>query len=170
MSRITDNNRLPEIAEVIKELNKYQLQVGIFAPEGSELFMIAMVNEYGIAIEVTDKMRAYLHYNGLHLKATTTHINIPERSFIRAGYDSIKSDVQKLVRGLLPRVLHLEMSPKDFYGVIGQYVEGQLHQFIASITEPPNHPYTVQGKGSSKPLINQGRLNQAITYRVVKRE
>jgi len=46
---------------------------------------IAWVHEFGYTIAVTPKMRAYLHHKGLHLKTTTTHIHIPERSFLRAA-------------------------------------------------------------------------------------
>lgn len=45
---------------------------------------IAAVHEYGCTIKVTDKMRAYLHYQGIHLKASTQFIRIPERSYLRA--------------------------------------------------------------------------------------
>ena len=45
---------------------------------------IAAVHEYGCTIRVTDKMRGYLHSQGLHLKKTTQFIRIPERSFLRA--------------------------------------------------------------------------------------
>jgi len=44
---------------------------------------IAAVHEYGCTIEVTPKMRAFLHYNGIHLKEATTYINIPPRPFLR---------------------------------------------------------------------------------------
>ena len=38
-------------------------------------------------------MRAYLHHNGLHLKNSTTQIKIPERAFLRNGYDEKKDEV-----------------------------------------------------------------------------
>lgn len=45
---------------------------------------IAALHEYGCTIAVTPKMRGYLHSQGLHLKASTNFIHIPERSFLRA--------------------------------------------------------------------------------------
>lgn len=45
---------------------------------------IAAVHEYGCTIRVTDKMRGYLHSQGLHLKQSTQFIRIPERSYLRA--------------------------------------------------------------------------------------
>ena len=49
---------------------------------------IAAVHEFGCTIKVTPKMRAYLHYNGLHLKASTQYINIPARPFIRPAIEN----------------------------------------------------------------------------------
>ena len=49
---------------------------------------IAAVHEYGCTIAVTPKMRAYLHYNGLHLKEETKYIHIPPRPFLRPVLDS----------------------------------------------------------------------------------
>lgn len=45
---------------------------------------IAAIHEYGCTIQVTPKMRGYLHSQGLHLKASTNFIRIPERSFLRS--------------------------------------------------------------------------------------
>ncbi len=44
---------------------------------------IAIVQEFGCTIRVTPKMRAYLHYQGLHLKESTEFIHIPARPFLR---------------------------------------------------------------------------------------
>lgn len=48
-----------------------------------DAIQIARVHEFGCTIEVTPKMRAFLHYEGIHLKASTTHIHIPARPFLR---------------------------------------------------------------------------------------
>ena len=162
------SNRIPSILAVVDELRNTRLEVGIFAPEGSEEYIIAMVNEYGANITVTDKMRGYLAGKGLHLKRTTTTIKIPERSFIRAGYEANKEGIERMVTGLLPNVIHGRMTPENFYGMIGEYIVGKLHEYVQAFSSPPNHPFTVQQKGSDHPLIDTGRLNQSITYRVVR--
>ena len=166
--RIKEVNNIPQILDVMNELERTKLQIGIFAEEGSELFIIAMVNEYGTSIKVTQKMRAYLHYQGLHLKASTTHIKIPERSFIRSGFEYGRKDIEDVVEKALPLVLSLRLSPDEFYKLVGEMAVGKIHEYIQQLDSPPNHPFTVKGKGSSHPLIDTGRLNQSITYRVVK--
>ena len=44
---------------------------------------IAAVHEFGCTIGVTPKMRAYLHHQGVHLKASTQYVHIPPRPFLR---------------------------------------------------------------------------------------
>lgn len=168
MSRIVDRNNVKVAVEALENLNKKRLEVGIFAPEGSELWIYAVANEFGATINVTDKMRAYLHYNGLHLKNTTTVITIPERSFIRAGFEANKDYMNDLIVQLLPSVLIGRMKVDEMYGIVGNAVVGRLHRYLVSLREPPNHPYTIKRKGSSNPLIDTGRLNQSITYRIME--
>ena len=57
---------------------------GSRSSSGGDLADIARVHEFGKLIEVTPKMRAYLHSQGLHLKPDTEYIVIPPRSFLRA--------------------------------------------------------------------------------------
>ena len=49
---------------------------------------IAAVHEFGCTIGVTPKMRAYLHHQGIHLRASTQYINIPARPFLRPTLQS----------------------------------------------------------------------------------
>lgn len=51
--------------------------------QDSEMVQIAAVHEFGCTIAVTPKMRAYLHYQGIHLRKETTYIHIPARPFLR---------------------------------------------------------------------------------------
>lgn len=56
--------------------------------DGTSEANIAAVHEFGCTIPVTQKMRAYLHYQGIHLKASTQYINIPPRPFLRPIFNS----------------------------------------------------------------------------------
>ena len=44
---------------------------------GASIAAYAVYNEFGATIRVTPKMRAYMHYNGVHLKSETTVITYP---------------------------------------------------------------------------------------------
>lgn len=70
---------------------KYSIRVGIIGDkayqqhEDSGLTNVELgaIHEFGATINVTPKMKAFLHYLGVHLKEDTTQITIPERSFLR---------------------------------------------------------------------------------------
>ncbi|WP_084054191.1 hypothetical protein [Desulfonispora thiosulfatigenes] len=166
--KIQDKNNIPKYKEMLEELINQKIEVGIFSDAGSEILMIANVNEYGCDIKVTPKMRAYLHSQGLHLKRTTKDIKIPERSFIRSGFEDRKKEIYKTAKKLLIRVLSLDIRTNQFFDLVGQYSVDQIQEYLTDLKEPSNHPMTISNKGSSNPLINTGKLRDSITYRVVR--
>lgn len=70
---------------------KYSIRVGIIGDKAYEkhphtdltMAELGAIHEFGATINVTEKMRAYLHHIGVHLKPETTSIVIPTRSFLR---------------------------------------------------------------------------------------
>ena len=70
---------------------KVSIRVGIMGEQASQKHpdsdltnaQLGAIHEFGATINVTDKMRAYLHHIGIHLKKDTTTITIPARSFLR---------------------------------------------------------------------------------------
>ena len=69
---------------------------------------IAAVHEYGCTIKVTPKMRAYLHHQGVHLKASTQMIYIPARPFLRPVLNSsdFKAKVAEIYIQAIERMFH----------------------------------------------------------------
>lgn len=71
---------------------KYSIKVGIIGSDAYEQHphadltnaQLGAIHEFGATINVTDKMRAYLHYNGIHLRKDTAQVVIPARSFLRS--------------------------------------------------------------------------------------
>ncbi len=172
--KVTDKNNIPKLLKVLDDLESHKIEIGIFGEDnlryedGATVLLIATVNEFGCKIDVTPKMRAYLHRQGLHLKASTKQITIPERSFIRSGFDEQKERYEERAAKLLESVLHLALSVAVFFDVLGEYVVGQLQEYLTDIDDPENHPFTAAQKKSTNPLIDTGRMREAITYRVVK--
>lgn len=83
---------LKAIRNLMKDLDqKYSIRVGIIGEQAYEKqphsdltnAQLGAVHEFGATINVTDKMRAFLHHIGIHLKKDTTQIVIPARSFLR---------------------------------------------------------------------------------------
>lgn len=167
---IEDVNNVPKLLKVLEEITSFEIRVGFVGQVDSKILMIAHVNEFGWQIEVTDKMRGYLGATGLHLKKETTNINIPERSFIRGGYDENKGKLERLIEGLLERVVTFQITVEQFQNQIGQYCVGFIQEFMTDLSGPENHPYTVDNKGGkTNPLIDSGELREKITYKVVKK-
>ena len=159
----TTINKLPEVMATTKAMNGRKCQVG--ALSGGENAWLAGIHEYGCEIPVTPKMRAFLHHQGLHLKESTTVIKIPERSFLRTGHDENADRIIKQTERAIGQVLAGKMTVDDMLDLYGQQMATAIKKYIRDLKEPPNHPYTVEQKGSSNPLVDTGQLIESITWR-----
>lgn len=160
----TKKNDFPKMQASVEGLNGKKVSVGVLG--GGENAWLAGIHEYGCQIEVTDKMRAYLHRMGLHLKATTTHITIPERAFLRNGYDENKDEVIAKAEAVLGDVIGGTMTPTQLFELVGLLLKSKIQDYARDLDSPPNHPYTVENKGSSNPLVSSGDMIGAIDYKV----
>lgn len=160
----TKKNLFPEMETSLKRLDGKTVSVGVLG--GGEQAWLASIHEYGCRIKVTDRMRAYLHKTGLHLKATTTHIVIPERAFLRNGYDESKDEVLDKCEQTIADVIGGTMSADQFCELVGLLLKGKIQDYARNLDSPPNHPYTVENKGSSNPLVDTGDMIGAISYKV----
>ena len=158
----TTTNRLPEIAETVQAISGRTVEVGALQGENAWL---AGIHEYGCRITVTPKMRAFLHRQGLHLKASTKEIIIPERSFLRTGHDANAPRVIAQTERALSQVIAGKMSVDDMLDLYGQQMATAIKTYMRDLKTPSNHPYTVEQKGSSNPLIDTGGLLESITFR-----
>ena len=106
---------------LMEDLNeKYSIRVGIIGSKAYEKHPhtdltnanLGAIHEFGATINVTEKMRNYLHTIGIHLKPDTKKIVIPTRSFLRMPL--LSGEFQEHLRagtGLKEN--------KDFEGVTG---------------------------------------------------
>ena len=60
--------------------------------------VLGRIMEYGARIKVTPKMRAYLHYKGLHLKKKTDYIIIPARPHFMPVFLRIKRELKEITK------------------------------------------------------------------------
>lgn len=160
----TKTNNFPQMEANIRELNGKKVSVGVLG--GGENTWLASIHEYGCVIRVTEKIRAYLHKMGLHLKDSTTQITIPERAFLRNGFDENKEDVVRQAENVLGEVIAGRMDPEQLFEMIGLLMKSRIQDYARDLDSPPNHPYTKERKGSSNPLIDSGDMIGAITYKV----
>lgn len=83
---------IQELVQLMKDIDqKYSIKVGIIGSQAYQKHKdsgltnaeLGAVHEFGATINVTAKMRKYLHRLGIHLRKDTTTVVIPTRSFLR---------------------------------------------------------------------------------------
>ena len=163
MKHTTKVDKLTELKTQLEGMKSRTVTVG--ALQGDHKWL-AGIHEYGLDIEVTPKMRAFLHRQGLHLKKTTTHIHIPERSFLRAGHDANIDRVMTQTNRAISQVLAGKMSVDDMLDLCGQQLATAIKTYMRDLEDPANHPYTIEQKGSTNPLVGtSGALIESITWK-----
>lgn len=161
-----DTSNVKALTESLKKLGGSSIEVGIFGSDDSELVMIGRVHEYGTTINVTPKMRGWFAGNGYPLKKTTTQIKIPERSYLRSGFDENIDDITRKVQQLLPNVLEHKVNPDVFMNEIGKEFAGMIQKKMNTLRSPANSAMTIERKKSSNPLIDSGHLRDSIRHKV----
>jgi phage gpG-like protein len=129
---------------------------------------LGAVHEFGADIEVTDKMRAYLHYIGIHLKSSTGSIHIPQRSFILMPLETNEKKITKTVEPKFP-LLITENSTDKFLKEMGAACEGVIQEAFDTGgfgTWQDISQMTKDRKDSGNILIDKGGLRQAISSKV----
>ena len=119
----TTRDYIPKIRESFKELGSKAIEVGVF---GGEQAWLAHIHEYGCIIQVTPKMRAYLKANGLALKPSTTTITIPERAFLRNGYDKGKDEALSAYMDFISALIMGNIDADTILHALGTNLEGKI--------------------------------------------
>ena len=137
-------------------------------PDGTPVSLVAAVHEFGADIEVTDKMRKFFFAIGYPLNRSTTHINIPERSFMRSTMREEQKKYVKFMRKSILRILTNRVTPEQAAAQLGQLAADDVRDKIYAIDTPPNSSMTKERKGSDNPLVDTGRLARSVTFEVRK--
>lgn len=186
---------MDKLREVLDDLDRYSLEIGIFGSDGSFYVMIANVHEFGMTIKAKKEwltiptkeaegrsaadIPGLFRPKGKNILAVSENgelkvmfilkksVNIPERSFIRSSFDDKNKDWIKFFERLLERALESKITVKTMYERLGAKIQGDIQERMRELQSPPNSPITVENKGSSNPLIASGELRRRVTYRVV---
>lgn len=196
--RIVDESKFPDVMAEIEKLDEKHMQVGIFGDEDSFLAKIARVHEYGMTIYPKNAKALAIPLpaagdtrpvdwgdelfipHGTHLLARKTtdgfeplfvlmkSVDIPERSFVRSTFDEKQKKWELKFEFLIGVMIDLQMTAEEVLDALGIEASGDVQRKMTDLQTPPNAPITVANKGSSNPLIDTGRMRQAVTWRVVE--
>lgn len=158
----TRHDDISKMTRTLEGLDGHAVEVGVL---GGEHAWLAAIHEYGCTIQVTPKMRAYLHAHGLHLSETTRSIKIPERSFLRAGYDANVDEVMERARQVVAAAAQGDLTARAALEVVGALLRDRIRDYARDLSDPPNRPYTRKQKGSSNPLVDTGDMIGGIEWR-----
>lgn|SRR3712207_1964560 len=167
IKKTVKNDNTKKLQDILQQLKSRTIKIGIFGGDDNHVLMVAKVQEFGCDINITDKMRWWLHFHGLHVKNTTTQIHIPERSFVRKTFNEKKNKIDEVVVESLNELLTFKISIDTFYNRIGLYLVGLTQETLTEVNSPKLHPFTLERKKpKANPLINTGRLRESITYKI----
>lgn len=144
-----DKREQLRLEKLIKNAQKHEhVAVGILQDEPHEggLFSmvdLAMVHEYGSRDQT-----------------------IPARSFIRSTCDAKRKQHLDLIRQFQSKILRGHITARQALTQLGEVVSKDMVETINNGIEPKLRPSTIKRKGSSKPLIDTGRLKGAITHEI----
>ncbi|WP_237173037.1 hypothetical protein [Paracandidimonas lactea] len=122
---------------------KVGIQAGTDSQDGTDMLDIAIYNEYG-----------------------TRHI--PPRPFMRNAAEKYREDIAT-VMDHLARKVEDGANAAQALETLGQWYQGRQQAHIRSGEFKPNAPATIKRKGSSVPLIDKGKLVNAVRYEVLKK-
>ena len=140
---------------------KPAITVGIHEAEGAEdhpvdgaeeavtIIAIAIANEFGTVDE-------------------KGNVHTPERSFIRAWFDEAEAGLREDLVKLARSVVEGKRTADEILEILGLRAVGQIQSRIAQGIAPANAQSTIDRKGSSTPLVDQGILRSSITYEIDK--
>lgn len=122
-----------------------------------------------VALGLEDGDGVLARVNGKDIQpvfALVRKVTIPERSFIRSGFDAIVDEMADKMERLFDLVIHFEIDPSVFADMFGMEFAGKMQQHARRVKSPPNAAITRNVKGSSNPLHDTGRMIGAIRHEV----
>lgn len=93
-------------------------------------------------------------------------VKIPERAFLRGGFDAHEAEIFHKISKLLPKVLDGTAPLDIFLDMVGLELAGKIQAYAKKLNSPENAKATKATKKSSNPLHDTGRLIQSIRHEV----
>ena len=132
--------------ELIRQLSEGRLKVDFQLGDGHEgglsVAQIAAFNEYGTS-------------------------RAPARPFMRPAFFENRTLFRDKLRNIARRQLQGHNTFERDMSLLGVFVVNKIRTQIDSVTSPPNAPFTIARKRSSKPLIDTGEMKRAVKAKYV---
>lgn len=97
----------------------------------------------------------------------TKSVTIPERSFLRAGFDSCHKKVcDDWSKAVLPKYFEPYGRYDTALKQYGVQLASQIKKYARGLKEPPKSKITISVCGKRNPLIQTGEMINSITYKI----
>lgn len=105
--------------------------------------------------------------NGLKIMfVLVKKVVIPERSFVRSTFDDSLNSWTSLCFDKLADIVAGTSTAEELGQTLGKRMQKDLRTKIKRIKIPHNSPLTIANKGHDNPLIDTGKLVEAVRYKV----
>lgn len=190
----TKTDHIPEMQRNIKQLNGKKVQVGVFGEKawlasiheygcvitpGNAKYLTVPCSPKAKGKKASDfpdlfycenkkgtKMLARKNGKGIEvIFLLMDRVVIPERAFLRKGYDNNAKKAIKKTDSVLDKVLAGKFNVETYLQTLGRELVSDI-QLDARKIEPVNAPLTLSVKRSGNPLHDTGEMIRSITYKV----
>lgn len=93
-------------------------------------------------------------------------VEIPERSFIRASYDTGRSDLERICKEATDGIIRKGWTAQEAADYAGKWAVEMTRDYFNAKLEPEKSATTLRTTTQYQPLFDTGRLYNSITYRV----
>lgn len=134
-----------KLQKILKELADKEVRVGFqqgkaTEEDGTDVCDIAAWNELGT-------------------------VNMPSRPFLRMSVDDNSDKINSFMSAQKRSIINGEPADR-ILKKIGIFQKDLIQEKITEGSFAPNAPSTIKAKGSSKPLIDTGRMRQSVNFEI----
>lgn len=134
-----------KLQKILKELADKEVRVGFqqgkaTEEDGTDICDIAAWNELGT-------------------------VNMPSRPFLRMSVDDNSDKINSFMSAQKRSIINGEPADR-ILKKIGIFQKDLIQEKITEGSFAPNAPSTIKAKGSSKPLIDTGRMRQSVNFEI----
>lgn len=150
---IINTKRWDEIRKKLRVENEHGLpvKIGVFETAGT-------YEKTGVSVVEIAALQEFGSPGGL----------IPERSFLRQPLRNAGQELQKVAKKVVKAIIDNKITYEEGMAILGQWGVKVCKNAIVTGAgiAPPNKPSTIAKKHSTRPLVDNGRLLNSITYQV----